>query len=216
MSIVEFVLSAIFTSGSADKPQPEGDFVIEGLKVDLASFHICGESQARVASAKQWINDLLSKEQHNICITDNSILSFSAADHQRIIDIQKTLGVKIRTESKTGQASITIEGLSKDVLKASHEIHEMVRTARDEEELKTKVELVASLTAWQYQQTGLQFQSFDPMANYKLEQALERKQATVKVTVQGQDYTVTMPKGPATDNQGCTLQIKRIDKLKGI
>ncbi|XP_042351029.1 poly(ADP-ribose) polymerase family member 14-related sequence 1 [Plectropomus leopardus] len=207
-------IKLLFNSGSPEKPQKDGDFVIEPLKVDPSSFHICGESQARVDAAKKWINDLLSKEQNSICISDNTILSFSDTDHQRIVDIQKTMGVTIRTESKKSQVSVTIEGLSKDVLKASHEIHELLRAVRDEEEQKTKVELASKVVDWQYQKQGLQFQSFDSKANFKLEQALEKKLPNVKVTVQGQDYTVTMPKGPATDSQGHTLQIKRIDRLK--
>ncbi|XP_059199634.1 poly(ADP-ribose) polymerase family member 14-related sequence 1 isoform X3 [Centropristis striata] len=207
-------LKSLFVGGSSDKPQKEGDFVIEAQKVSPASFHICGGSQARVASAKQWINDLISKEQHSICIKDDSILRFSDADHQRILDIQKTMSVTIRIESKNGQATVTIEGISKDVLGASHDVHEMVKLARDNEELQKNVELAGTVVAWQYQQQGLQFQNFDSMSNFKLEQALEKKLTKVKVTVQGQDYTVTMPKGPATDSQGRTLQIKRIDKLK--
>ncbi|XP_044073695.1 poly(ADP-ribose) polymerase family member 14-related sequence 1 isoform X2 [Siniperca chuatsi] len=207
-------IKSLFISESADKPRKEGDFVIEALKVDPACFHICGESQARVDSAKQWINDLISKEHISTCISDNSILSFSDADHQRIVDIQKTMSVSIRTESKKAQVSVTIEGLSKDVLKASSEIHEMLRVARDGEELKKKVELAGTMADWQYLQQGLQFQSFDSMTNFTLEQAWEKKLSNVKVTVQGQDYTVTMPSGPATDNHGRTLEIKRIDRLK--
>ncbi|XP_070770712.1 poly(ADP-ribose) polymerase family member 14-related sequence 1 [Enoplosus armatus] len=207
-------IKSLFINERADKPQKEGDFVIEALKVDPACFHICSLSQAKVDSAKQWINDLISKEYNITCISNNTILSFSDADYQHIVDIQKTMSVSVRIESKKGQASITIEGLSKDVLKASNEIHEMLRLARDEAEFKKKVELAGTMADWQYLQQGHQFQSFDSVANFELEQALEKKLQNVKVTVKGQAYTVTMPSGPATDNQGCTLEIKRIDKLK--
>ncbi len=211
-----FVPSAFFISGSTGKPQKEGDFVIEPQEVDPACFHICGKSQAGLDSAKQWIDDLTSTEYHSCSIPDNSILSFSDADHKRIVDIQKTLSVSIRIVNKNAQASITIEGLSKDVLRASNEIHEMLRKARDEDELKKKVEVASTMVDWQYLQQGLQFQSFDARTNFELEQALGKKLPNVKVTVQGQDYTVTMPNGPATDKQGRTLEIKRIDRLKGI
>ncbi|KAK9537952.1 hypothetical protein VZT92_005522 [Zoarces viviparus] len=208
-------IKSLFVSGpSGGKPQREGDFVIEALKVDPASFHICGESQARVDLAKQQLDQLITQEQNSLSIPDNSILGFSDADHQRIVDIQKTMDVTIRTESKNGQASLTIEGLSKDVLGASHEIHAMLRSARDKDELKRRAEQSATVADWQYQQPGLQFMRFDLMANFKLEQALENKLASVKVTVQNHDYTVTMPNGPATDKQGKVLQIQRIDKLK--
>lgn len=207
-------IKSLFIGGSADKPQNEGDFVFEALEVDAACFHICGDSQIKVDSAKQWIDDLISKEYNTMNIPENSVHSFSKADYQQIVDIQKNMGVSIRIESKKAQASVTIEGISKNVLKASTEIHKMLKRARDEEELKRKEELAGTVADWQYQQQGFQFQSFDSRTNFQLEQALEKQQPTVKVTVQGQDYTITMPKGPATDNQGRTLQIKRIDKLK--
>lgn len=184
--------------------------------MDPACFHICGESQARVDSAKQKINDLISKEHNRYCISDNAILSFSDADRQRIVDIQKTMSVSIRTESKQGQTLLTIEGLSRDVLKATSEISEMLRKARDEEDLKKNVEMASKVAAWQYLRQGSQFENFDSKANYELEQALEKSLPSVKVTIQGQHYTVQMPRGPATDTMGQSLQIKRIDKLKGI
>ncbi|KAM6978444.1 poly(ADP-ribose) polymerase family member 14-related sequence 1 [Tautogolabrus adspersus] len=200
--------------GSTDKPQKEGDFVIEAQTFDPACFHLCSNTQANVDSAKMWINDLIIKELNSITIKDNSILKLSDEDHKQISIIQKTLRVGIRIEGKNGQASMTIEGGSKNVLKASHGIHEMLRRTRDEDDLKKKVALAGTVADWQYQGAGLQFQSFDPMNNFKLEQALENKLQSVKITLQGQDYTVKMPSGPATDSQRRTLEIKRIDKLK--
>lgn len=166
-------------------------------------------------AAKKKIDALISDDQQSIPIIDNDILNFSTADCQQIIDIQKNVGVSMRTENQNSQVSIVIEGLSKDVLIAHSEINKMLRRVRNEQEIKKKLELVTAVADWQYQSPGLQFQSFDPMTNYLLEQALEKSTATVQVTVKGQIYTVTMPKGPATDSKGNTLQIKRINKLKG-
>uniref|UniRef100_A0A3P9DJ63 Poly [ADP-ribose] polymerase n=1 Tax=Maylandia zebra TaxID=106582 RepID=A0A3P9DJ63_9CICH len=207
---------AIFTGGSADKPKNDKDFVIDSLKVEATCFHICGDTQTSVDSAKKWINDKISQEYHSMEIGDNAILCFSDADRQKIVDMQKTMDISIRTESNKPKATITIEGLSRDVLKANTEIIKMMSRVRDEEELNRKVELASAAADWQYQQSGFQFQSFDEMTNFHLEEALQQNLQTVKVTVKGQDYTVTMPKGPATDSQGNILEIKRIDKLKGI
>uniref|UniRef100_A0A3Q0R7Q2 Poly [ADP-ribose] polymerase n=1 Tax=Amphilophus citrinellus TaxID=61819 RepID=A0A3Q0R7Q2_AMPCI len=210
----KIVLSALFTGGNTEKPKTEKDFVIESLKVDATCFHICGDTQANVDSAKQWINDKISQEHQSIEIEDNAIRSFSDADRRKIIDMQKTMGISIRTETTKPKATITIEGLSRDVLKANAEIIKMMSEVRDKEELNRKVELASAAADWQYQQTGFQVQSFDEMTNFRLEEALQQNLPTVKVTVKGQKYTVTMPKGPATDSQGNILQIKRIDKLK--
>uniref|UniRef100_A0A3B5AGG8 Poly [ADP-ribose] polymerase n=1 Tax=Stegastes partitus TaxID=144197 RepID=A0A3B5AGG8_9TELE len=207
-------IKSFFVSERTEKLQMEGDIVIEGLQVDPACFHICGDTQADVDLAKQWIDNLISTEQTSVTISDYTIISFSGADHQQIVEIQKTLGVSIKTEIINAQASVTIEGLSKDVLQASNQIHQMLKKVRDEEEMKRKVELASTVVDWQYQQQGSQFQSFDAKTNFELERALKKNLPNVKVKVLGQDYTVAMPSGPAADSTGSTLQIKRIDKLK--
>ncbi|XP_060909810.1 poly(ADP-ribose) polymerase family member 14-related sequence 1 isoform X2 [Labrus mixtus] len=197
---------------SADKPQKEGDFVIEPLTFDPACFHLCSSTQANVDSAKMWLNDLVMKEFDSTTFTDNSILLLSDEDHKQISNIQNTLRVCIRTEGKNGQAWMTIDGAIKNVHRASNEIHELLRRTRDEEDLKKKVEAASTVADWQYQRAGLAFQSFDSVTNYKLEEALASNQQSVEITLQGEDYMVEMPSGPATDSQGCTLDIKR--KLK--
>lgn len=174
-------------------------------------FHICGKSQAGVDSAKKKINDLISKEHVTNTITDNHISSLSQADSQRISDIQVTFSVKIMAESKQGTESLTIEGLGKDVLKATNEIQELLRKVRDEEDLKVKMELAGKVAAWQYLQ-GTGFQNFDSRTNYKLEEALVNNVPSVNVSIQGQCYTIQMPSGPATDTQGNSLQIRRADR----
>ncbi|XP_047198588.1 protein mono-ADP-ribosyltransferase PARP14-like [Hippoglossus stenolepis] len=90
----------------------------------------------------------------------------------------------------------------------------MMKKVKDDEDLKKYVVMVSTVADWQYQQQGLQYQSFDPITNFQLEQAMQKKRTDVKVNVQGQDYTVTLPNGPATNRKGDALQIRRIDKLK--
>ncbi|KAF7215051.1 poly(ADP-ribose) polymerase family member 14-related sequence 1 isoform X3 [Nothobranchius furzeri] len=203
-----------FFVGSTETEREE-DFVIDEVKMDPACFHICGDSPAKVKDAKQKLLDLISDEQHSHTISDDSILSFSPADRQQIAAIQKKLGVSIKTDNKNGEASIIIEGLNRDVLKAHTEIDRMLKKVKDEQGTKQKVELTSNLVEWQYQRQGLQFHSFDVLTNYQLEQAMENNQPNIKVMIRGQTYTVTLPNGPATDGKKNTLQIRRLDKLKG-
>ncbi|XP_069010893.1 poly(ADP-ribose) polymerase family member 14-related sequence 1 isoform X2 [Embiotoca jacksoni] len=207
-------IKSFFVGDSTDKPQKKSDFSIVPQKVDPTCFHICGDTQANVISAMQNIQKLISQEQNSVSINDNFILSLSDADHQCIADIQKTMDVAIGIESKLNQGSITIEGLHKDVLEASREINKILSMARDKDELKNKVEQAGLMADWQYQQQGVAFQSVDPLTNFQLEEALKNGDLKVTVKIQGQDYTVNMPSGPATDSQGSVLQIKRINRLK--
>ncbi|KAM9851030.1 poly(ADP-ribose) polymerase family member 14-related sequence 1 [Aulostomus maculatus] len=215
LSAVGGKIKSYIVGENADKPEKEGDFIIDALEGDPSCFHICSDSQTHVDLAKQWINDLISKEYSRFTIQENTILSFSDEDHQRIFAIQKKRGVSIRIESKEAQASITIEGPSKELLGATQEIQEMLKRIRDKEELNRKVDIASTVADWQYQMKGLKFQSFDQITNFKLEEAWEKQQPTIKVTLKGQEYTVTIPNGPGIDKQGGTIEIKRIDKLKG-
>ncbi|KAM4561028.1 poly(ADP-ribose) polymerase family member 14-related sequence 1 isoform 1-T1 [Fundulus diaphanus] len=207
-------LKSLFINGSPEQNQEEEMFDFETIKADPAIFHICGDTQANVDAAKKKINTLISDEQDSMKITDNAILNLSSADCQRIADIQKDLGVSIKHDTNNGQTSLVIEGLSRDVLKAHREINVMLTKVRDDQELKKKLELAATVADWQYQRHGLSYQSFDQLTNYELEHALERAKTSVKVTIQGSSYTVQMPNGPATDSMGNILQIRRIDKLR--
>ncbi|XP_011487521.1 poly [ADP-ribose] polymerase 14 isoform X2 [Oryzias latipes] len=208
-------LKSLFLSQNEEKQKKEDDISIVPVKPDPACFHICGGTQSKVNAAKKWITDLISNEQTTIPITDNAILDLSKADCQHINGIQKKMGVTIQMENKNSQTSLIVEGLSRDVIKALREIDDILKKVKSKQELDKLVELTGAVADWQYQLQGQQFQSFDPMTNYKLEQAMQQELPSVNIKVQGQDYTATLPEGPATDKKGNTLQIKRIDKLKG-
>ncbi|KAM4608667.1 protein mono-ADP-ribosyltransferase PARP14-like [Polymixia lowei] len=127
-------IKSFLTGGNTDKPQKNHDFVIKSPEVEPACFHICGDSQAEVDSAKQWISNLICADLSSQCIKDNAILNLSTADHRRIEDMQTAMGVSVTIENKDPQAVVvTIEGLTKDVLKATAEIHEMLRRAQQSE-----------------------------------------------------------------------------------
>uniref|UniRef100_A0A8C7KWB1 Poly [ADP-ribose] polymerase n=1 Tax=Oncorhynchus kisutch TaxID=8019 RepID=A0A8C7KWB1_ONCKI len=105
--------------------------------MDPACFHICGVSQAHVDHAKQVIKDLIVKEQDFNLINDKALFSLSELDLQNIYDMQTAMDVRISFHKSSQEgAKLTIEGLSKDVLKASNEIHEMLKKVRPEETFK--------------------------------------------------------------------------------
>uniref|UniRef100_A0A8C7JYW8 Poly [ADP-ribose] polymerase n=1 Tax=Oncorhynchus kisutch TaxID=8019 RepID=A0A8C7JYW8_ONCKI len=114
---------------------PEGKLIIQDM--DPACFHICGVSQAHVDHAKQVIKDLIVKEQDFNLINDKALFSLSELDLQNIYDMQTAMDVRISFHKSSQEgAKLTIEGLSKDVLKASNEIHEMLKKVRPEETFK--------------------------------------------------------------------------------
>ena len=200
----------MFIRSKGNKPQKPERFVFMDKEVDPACFHICGDSQAKVDEAKQWVKDLILKEQDSSIITDDAIINLTTSDRQRISNMINTMGVRVEQESS--QDKLTIEGITKDVLKVTNEIQKMLQRIRSEEELSRSAELASTVVEWQYQQQGGQYQSFDLIHNFHLEQANETKKQHVEVTIQGRMYKVTLPNGPATDNHGNSLDIRRIDK----
>ncbi|XP_051564334.1 poly(ADP-ribose) polymerase family member 14-related sequence 1 isoform X2 [Myxocyprinus asiaticus] len=215
-----------FLTGSWEKEikQHGGkDFVIEGIRVvDPLCLSICGPSQKEVDKTKHFIENMLSQEQTIQSITDTAILSFSDKDQQHIKDMQSTLDVTIRLEYKalkgskgtTGEATLTVEGLTRDVLIAVQDIQDMLKSAREGEILKRDMEYTSEFVDWQYEQGG-QYKSFDQRTNLELEQALGRGAADIKISLQGQSYQIKLPEGPAVSTSGGNqMNIRRIDKLK--
>ncbi|KAK2905058.1 hypothetical protein Q8A67_006857 [Cirrhinus molitorella] len=198
------------------------DFVIEGVQVDPVFFSVCGPSQADVDETKRFIEDMIIQEQVFESITDPVILTLSDKDQQRIQDLQKTIDVTIRLEYKAnkasaeipGQATLTVQGLSRDVLKAIQEIRDMLKAAKEEENLQKEMDYTSNLVDWQYEQNG-QYKNFDQRANFEMEKALGRQAADATITFQGQTYQVKLPEGPAVSSSGGNqMNIRRIDKLK--
>lgn len=198
------------------------DFVIDGVEVDPVFFSICGPSQAEVDQTKLFLEDIITKEQVFQSITDTQILSLTDKDQKRIQDLQSTIDVTIRLEYKAnkasdetpGKATLIVQGLSRDVLKATQEIQEMLKLAKENEILKKEMDFVSDLVDWQYEQGG-QYKNFDERTNLELEKALGRQAADTTINFQGQTYQVKLPEGPAVNNAGGSqMNIRRIDKLK--
>ncbi|XP_026127707.1 poly [ADP-ribose] polymerase 14-like isoform X1 [Carassius auratus] len=198
------------------------DFVIEGVQVDPVFFSICGPSQAEVDKTKRFLEDTIDCDQVFQSITDTAILTLSDKDQQRIQDLQSTIDVTIRLEYKAhtgseeipGKATLTVQGLSRDVLKATQEIQDMLKTAKDDAILKKEMDYTSELVDWQYEQGG-QYRSFDQRTNLDLEKALDRKAADISISFQGQTYQVRLPEGPAVSTTGGNqMNIRRIDRLK--
>lgn len=147
MLFLTFVLSALFTGGSTENPKTEKD-VAESLKVEANCFHICGDTQANIDLAKKLLHDKIFQARQTIKIEDNGVLRFSDEDHQKITDMQKTMGISIKIESSKPKATLIIEGLSNDVVKANSELSKMLSKIRDEN-VPEHWQHMAAKTTWQ-------------------------------------------------------------------
>uniref|UniRef100_A0A8C6SDS3 Poly [ADP-ribose] polymerase n=1 Tax=Neogobius melanostomus TaxID=47308 RepID=A0A8C6SDS3_9GOBI len=171
-----------------------GDFVMEAVKPAPLCFHICGDSTLKVNAAKKKIDSILSKNLSIIPIKDES----------------RSAGVGIRVEAANGQGSVSVEGLDSDLLTVTTQIHEMLKAARQEEDLNQKAALLSAVVEWQYAPAGQDYKSFDAKTNYELEQALERDLKQVKVKLNGQEFTVKLPNGPVNNSGSSTPLLTRV------
>uniref|UniRef100_A0A4W5QZR0 Poly [ADP-ribose] polymerase n=1 Tax=Hucho hucho TaxID=62062 RepID=A0A4W5QZR0_9TELE len=129
------ILTDFLTGGKVDNAQQNE--VIKSQDMDPAYFHICGVSQAHVDNAKRVIEDLIVKEQVSIVIDDKALFNLSELDLKHIYDMQTTMDVGMSLhKSSQEEAKLTIEGLSKDVLKAYNEVHKMIKNVWAEETFK--------------------------------------------------------------------------------
>ncbi|XP_062390420.1 poly(ADP-ribose) polymerase family member 14-related sequence 1 isoform X2 [Sardina pilchardus] len=203
------------------KSQRSEDFAFECKVLVPAFFHICGESQANIDDVKKWIEELISQESFTDTITDETLLNLPDSDMKIIQDLQEKYDVKMTMTTNSQQAmlgtddaTLTFEGLSRDVATSSREVQKILSKVRERESLERQMELTSNLVEWQYQHQG-QYHAFDPQNNLRLEQGKNRKQRHVDVTIQGQKYTASLPDGPAVDIRGNQVKLKRVDKLEG-
>lgn len=202
--------------------QPEDMEFIIGENVEDAVFSICGSSQAAVDKAKQLLEKLIKDELETKSITDPMILMLSDKYKQRIEELQQSNNVSVKikhtdnvnAETNQKEVTLTVEGLSKDILVVVLEIQSMLKATREEVELKKNMERTSEWVDWQYQLGG-KYQSFDQKINFILEEAREQKKTQVDITFQGQVHKVTLPEGPAVPLQGGSqMLIKRVDKIR--
>ncbi|XP_061082720.1 poly(ADP-ribose) polymerase family member 14-related sequence 1 isoform X2 [Conger conger] len=204
-------LAMFFKSGKQEGKKIFKTFRLEGKTLEAAIFHLCGDSQASVDQGKRWIQELFHKELAFERITDEAILHLSDEDKKKIQDLQQQLQVSLKLEEGDPEATIIVEGLSRDVLKAGGKIRCMLKTARDQQTQNRDADLLCNLVEWQYQQGG-QYVAFDKLVNLHLERAMQNQKPEVKIEIERQPYKVSLPNGPAVDSGGKPLQIKRVDK----
>ncbi|XP_026789921.3 poly(ADP-ribose) polymerase family member 14-related sequence 1 isoform X1 [Pangasianodon hypophthalmus] len=204
------------------KPPQEMDFVIKEKMVTAVCFSICGPSQTAVDETKQFLEKLISDELAFQPISDAMILTLSDKDRQRIQELQRTMDVSVKIEHKAQAATaadsdeviLIVEGLSRDVLLVVGEINTMLKTTREEMNMKENMKLTAELVDWQYQQGG-QYHSFDLDTNFQLEKAFTLNSQEVDIKFKKKVYKVRMPEGPAVSTTGGNqMEIRRVDKMR--
>ncbi|NXU63188.1 PAR14 polymerase, partial [Horornis vulcanius] len=201
--------------GGRKQSSEKKKFMILEKKVDLVTFQICGESQEKVDATESWIKDLILKEQFENTISDEAIESFDEAQIVILEALQRRKQVTIQLLSKLSPPQIKISGISRDVCSVSLVVQEMVQEIKSTEEEQSKAELLHNLVEWRYSGSNDSFVAFDKLTNMQLERAKMAKKLHLNVKIKMKTYQVDLNTLKATDDQGKTINLRRVIKDEG-
>ncbi|KAJ7345856.1 hypothetical protein JRQ81_001806 [Phrynocephalus forsythii] len=210
-SLLSKLFSAVTGRG---KPVEKKRLLVLKKKVEVTVFEICGESKKNVTDAESWLKKLILEEQSDSHITDELIGLFDDAEVERLNDLQKKLHIAIQLEREQSPPFILVSGIPRDILKATTEIQKLIKRIKEDQEKKSKAELVWNLVEWHYCTQGDTYQPFDMLTNLHLEDARISNKTSINIQIHGRSYKVAIQKMQA-DGQGKTVPIKRIIKDEG-
>uniref|UniRef100_A0AAV3A0X1 Poly [ADP-ribose] polymerase n=1 Tax=Pyxicephalus adspersus TaxID=30357 RepID=A0AAV3A0X1_PYXAD len=177
--------------------------------IEPAIIELCAESQDSVNKTKNWLRDLIIKEQYENIITDNWIEDFEEKECEDIDQLQKSYQVSLTVDLTN--VTITVVGLSRDVLEVSNKIQHMIKNLRDKKTREREAELCSNLVEWGYI-SGNNFIPFDKMTNMELEKAQNEGSQSFSIDINGVKYTVIIELLTASDPKGNDVKLQRNSK----
>ncbi|KAI4900851.1 hypothetical protein NFI96_003772 [Prochilodus magdalenae] len=210
----EKVTSFIWGSG----PEPGGtsqseteDFVMVGEEFEPAVFQLCAETTQDLNEARELISSFIMRDLTSSLIQDSSINRFTKEDAETLTILQRELTVSIQLNKTGPEPVITVEGLTRDVVKAESTIREMIRKVEKNENRKREAFMLSSMVEWQYLDSRNQMVPFDIYTNYDLEEAFAKKQPRIKIEINNEQYEVDFTRRMATGRTR-TIELKRVDQ----
>ncbi|XP_077305872.1 protein mono-ADP-ribosyltransferase PARP14-like [Lithobates pipiens] len=190
----------------AEKEEPKIFELRENI--EPAIVHLCAESRESVKAASDWLQDLITKDQHDNTITDPWIQDLDDKDHGVLAQLQRSHGVYIIIDSP--QSTIKVTGRTRDVLEVSNKIQAMIKDVRDKKTREREAQLCGNVVEWGYYQ-GTNFIPFDIMTNLELEKSYSEK-SPVDIDIAGVKYKAITEVYKANDAKGNTIKLQRNPK----
>uniref|UniRef100_A0A671M0P1 Poly [ADP-ribose] polymerase n=2 Tax=Sinocyclocheilus anshuiensis TaxID=1608454 RepID=A0A671M0P1_9TELE len=194
---------------SSESPKNE-EFVMVGEEIEPVVFQLCGETPKDLSEARDMVNSLILREHVTIPIHDPAIAHFTREDVETLNAMQRELTVSVRLEKKGQDSVITLEGLTRDIQIADSRIRDMIRKVERNEIRRSDAFLISSVVSWQYQENGRSPKTFDMLTNYELEQAFQKRQPTVRIKINNDEYEANLARNEAT-RRGIRIELNRVD-----
>ncbi|XP_016128950.1 poly [ADP-ribose] polymerase 14-like [Sinocyclocheilus grahami] len=196
--------------GESSESSKNEEFVMVGEEVEPVVFQLCGETPKDLSEGRDMVNSLILREHVTIPIHDPAIAHFTREDVETLNAMQRELTVSVRLEKKGQDSVITLEGLTRDVQIADSHIRDMIRKVERNEIRRSEAFLISSIVSWQYQENGHSPKTFDMLTNYELEQAFRKRQSTVRIKINNDEYEANLARNEAT-RRGIRIELNRVD-----
>ncbi|XP_029985691.1 protein mono-ADP-ribosyltransferase PARP14-like isoform X1 [Sphaeramia orbicularis] len=212
---VASVTSLIF--GHDEERPITGELVLEGEEFEPTVFQLCADDAKTISVVKQKIQDLIMEEQAQRTIRDSFIDQLTQEDLDQLKELQRKLTVRIRLDpgQEDQEPTITVEGLTRDVLTAESVVRDVIRKVERMENQHRNAFLLSGLVEWQVCDSNGDLVSLDMMTNLTLEEALGKKTTSIKITINNQTFNANvMTKTAMATNGRRQVELLRKD-LKG-
>ncbi|KAI4893217.1 hypothetical protein NFI96_030863 [Prochilodus magdalenae] len=187
------------------------DFVMVGEEFESAVFQLCAETRQDLNEARELVSSFIVREQTCSSIRDSAINRFTKEDAETLTNLQRELTVSIQLNKTGPEPVITVEGLTRDVVKAESTIRDMIRQVEKNETRKREAFILSSMVEWQYLDSRNQMVPFDIYTNFDLEEAFAKKQPRIKIEIYNEQYEVDLTRRMAT-GRNRTIELKRVDQ----
>lgn len=188
----------------------EEDFVFVGEEFEPVVFQLCGESEEDLSVARNLITSLIVKEHISSEISDSAISYFNKEEADVLSRLQRELTVSIHLSKSGPEPVLTVEGLTRDVVKAESQIRDMIRKVDKNITRQREAFALSSQVEWQYQDRSKKLVPFDILTNYDLEQAFILRNPRVTISINNDQYEANVACGKAYGKHG-PIELKRVD-----
>ncbi|XP_059401193.1 protein mono-ADP-ribosyltransferase PARP14-like isoform X5 [Carassius carassius] len=184
--------------------------VMVGEEIEPVVFQLCGETPKDLSEAKDMINSLILREHMTIPIHDPAIAHFTMKDAETLNAMQRELTVSVRLEKKGQDSVITLEGLTRDVHTADNRIRDMIHKVEKNQNRRSEAFIISRVIRWEYQENGHSIENFDIFTNYELEQAFQKRQPSVRIKINNDEYDADLDLKVATKGQ-LMISLNRVE-----
>ncbi|KAK3549858.1 hypothetical protein QTP86_015477 [Hemibagrus guttatus] len=197
--------------GNKSEAAENEEFVLVGEEFEPVVLQLCGESQEDLDAAKNLITSFIVREHMSSKVQDSAISNFGQEEADMLSNLQRELTVSIQLLKSGPEPVLTVEGLTRDVVKAESQIRDMIRKVEKNMTRQREAFSLMTEVEWQYQDHSGKFLPFDLLTNYDLEQALQYKRSCTTININNYPYEANVIYKKAK-GENREIELNRIDR----